>query len=74
VLTTGEDGRATWALPAPMEAPPVVTALPQGQEPLLAVLEEVTAETVTVRVWALAPRRAPAGPGIAVHVSVVPRQ
>lgn len=74
VVVTGEDSRATWTLPAPLDAPPVVTALVEGDGLLLAVLEDATPEAVTVRVWTLVPCQAPAGPGIAVHLTASPRQ
>ncbi|UQA97464.1 hypothetical protein [Streptomyces halobius] len=74
MVVTGEDSRATWTLPAPLDAPPVVTALVEGDGLLLAVLEDATPQAVTVRVWTLVPRRAPAGPGIAVHLTAAPRQ
>ncbi|UQA94823.1 hypothetical protein [Streptomyces halobius] len=72
VVVTGEDSRATWTLPAPLDAPPVVTALVEGDGLLLAVLEDATPEAVTVRAWTLVPSRAPAGPGIAVHLTASP--
>ncbi|WP_169795282.1 hypothetical protein [Streptomyces chattanoogensis] len=50
------------------------TALVEGDGLLLAVLEDAAPGVVTVRVWTLLPRRAPAGPGIAVHVTASPRQ
>jgi hypothetical protein len=83
VLTTGEDGRATWAFPAPYSGRPAVTATVVDPNPsddertAWAALEEVTAWNVTVRVWRSRPRRGtgvaePAGPGLLVHVMVAP--
>ncbi|MFJ4469616.1 hypothetical protein ACIP2X_19310 [Streptomyces sp. NPDC089424] len=81
VLTTGEDGRARWEFPAPYAVPPAVTAVAVDPDPsdeertVVVALEEVTAWCLVVRVWRTRVRRGsgvtePAGPGVAVHVSV----
>jgi hypothetical protein len=82
VLTTGEDGRATWAFPAAYGGRPAVTVTVLDPEPgndertVWAALEEVTAWSVVVRVWRTRPRRGtgvaePAGPGVSVHLTAV---
>lgn len=78
VVVTGRDGRATWHLPAGTAAPPVVTAVPvsPGGGALVAVLEQVTTASVTVRVWqypsAPGDKISPGGAGVAVHVTANP--
>ncbi|MCF3960603.1 hypothetical protein [Streptomyces fuscigenes] len=83
VVVTGEDGRARWTYPAPLPAPPVLTALPVDPDPgdedtvVTAVLEVATATEAVVRVWRTRPRRgagvaAPAGEGVHVHLTAVP--
>lgn len=83
MLTTGEDGRAHWTLSTPLPAPPVIAATPVAPElsdtsTVSAVVEAVTGESVTVRVWRTRPRlglgllpSVPAGPGCLVHVVAV---
>lgn len=74
VLTTGPDGRATWRLPpGAVAGPPVVGALAAGPAPAVVTVEATSAEEVVVRVWLLAPRRAPAGEGVPVHVTATPQ-
>lgn len=85
VITTGQDGRATWTYETPLEAAPVVGALPvdaapDGVSTLTVVLERVTPTQATVRVWrtrailglGLLPA-VPAGAGIAVHLTATPQ-
>jgi hypothetical protein len=80
VLTTGEDGRARWEFPAPYAAAPAVTAVAVDPDPgdeertVFAVLEEVAAWYVVLRVWRTKGRRGagvaePAGAGVKVHVT-----
>ncbi|MEU8870428.1 hypothetical protein AB0D24_04545 [Streptomyces javensis] len=69
VVVTDEESRTVWQYPTPFGLSPVVTAVVEGDGLVLAVLEEVTARAVTVRVWSLAPRRALAGPGVRVHLT-----
>lgn len=66
VLDTDQDGRVWWAFPCPFAGPPVLSALPAGDGPLLAVAEEVTGSGAVVRVWTTA--GVPAAPGVLVHV------
>lgn len=85
VVTTGQDGRATWTYATPLDGPPVVGALPvdaapDGVSTLTVVLEAATQTQATVRVWrtrailglGLLPA-VPAGAGIAVHVTATPQ-
>ena len=67
VVETGEDGRARWEYPRPFGAPPVLTALPAGTGPAVAVLEAATAAYAVVRVWG--PDGSPAGAGVRVHLT-----
>ncbi|HLL36313.1 MAG TPA: hypothetical protein VK545_21075 [Streptomyces sp.] len=67
VVETGEDGRARWEYPRPFGAPPVLTALPAGTGPAVAVLEAATAAYAVVRVWE--PDGSPAGAGVRVHLT-----
>ncbi|MEZ3180823.1 hypothetical protein KYY02_19645 [Streptomyces pimonensis] len=81
VVTTGSDGRAVWAFPAPFAAPPVIGALavdpaPTDDRTVLATLESVTADRATVRVWRTQPLLGlgllplmPAGAGVQVHMT-----
>ncbi|MFE3032910.1 collagen-like protein [Streptomyces canus] len=81
VLTTGEDGRATWTYSAPFASPPVISALavdphPQDDHTVNVTLEEVTTSSATVRVWQTQPLfglgllpSKPAGAGFQVHVT-----
>lgn len=79
VVTTGEDGRACWAFPAPYGASPAVTATAVDPDPgddertVWAVLEEATTGRATVRVWRSRGRRGsgvaePVGAGVLVHL------
>lgn len=78
VVETGEDGRARWAYPVPLAAPPVLTAVAVDPAPgdedctVLVALEEVTAGYAVVRVWRTRPRHGsgvPAGAGVRVHLT-----
>jgi hypothetical protein len=80
VLTTGEDGRARWAFPAPYGAAPAVSVVALDPAPedddrtVLVALEEATTWCVVVRVWRTRGRRGagvaePAGAGVRVHVT-----
>ncbi|WP_225846882.1 hypothetical protein [Streptomyces sp. HPF1205] len=69
VLATDSLGRIVWAFRVAFPDVPVLSALPVADGPYLAVVEEVTAEAATVRVWA-APGL-PAGPGVTVHLRAV---
>lgn len=66
VVVTDEDGRVQWTFSQPLPAPPVLTALPAGTAPVLAVLEQVTTEGAVVRVWTV--KGKPAA-GLAVHLT-----
>jgi hypothetical protein len=66
VLETDDTGRALWVFPYPFARPPVLSALPSGDQPFLTVAEEVTETGAVVRVWAAL--GLPAGPGVSVHV------
>ncbi|MGW3447356.1 hypothetical protein [Streptomyces sp. NPDC001076] len=81
VLTTEEDGRATWTYSVPFAVPPVISALPVDPHPqddrtVTVTLEQVTASNATVRVWRTRPLlglgllpASPAGAGVQVHVT-----
>ena len=66
VLETDQDGRVWWAFPCTFAGEPVLSALPAGDGPLLAVAEEVTGSGAVVRVWTTV--GVPAGSGVLVHV------
>jgi len=81
IVTTGADGRATWAFLRPFTAPPVISALavdttPGDDRTVTVALEQVTATHAVVRVWqtqaiiglGLLPLT-PAGSGIQVHMT-----
>lgn len=83
VVTTGDDGRASWTWETPLTAPPVIGALAvDGREDgvaLTVVLEDVTETGVTVRVWRALPvprpgvlPSVPVEAGVAVHVTATP--
>ncbi|MGX1514049.1 hypothetical protein [Streptomyces collinus] len=82
VLETGEDGRATWSLPAACGPSPAVTATAvdpapeDGERTVWAALEDIASGRVTVRAWRSRGRRGtgvaePAGAGVRVHVMAV---
>ncbi|MFJ7489669.1 hypothetical protein ACIQZB_00160 [Streptomyces sp. NPDC097727] len=77
VVVTDHDGYAAWTLSPPMSAPPIISAVAVAQErgedgPLTVTAVEVTAASVTVRVWRTRPVLGlgllPAVPAAGVHV------
>ncbi|WP_190122163.1 hypothetical protein [Streptomyces inusitatus] len=82
VLETDVDGRARWTFMLPFTGLPVLSAVavdpdPGGEQPVVAVLEEVAATHAVLRVWWVRPQPGsgvaePAGPGVRVHVTARP--
>lgn len=87
VVVTGADGRAHWRFPRPYTEPPVVAAIAvaasggggDGDGVITVMVEEVTAEHVTVRAWRTGRRgdagtlpAEPAAPDVRVHLMAAP--